>query len=145
MTQPIRTQAQIDAATEPAAKAWASYLHSGLRDKLPHFANLRDGELTKTGSGDNDRASRVSYGHHFHDYGDLKYYSCEDFEGRGRAASYTIYDYDRQPICQRQARHAKKRGGLSFWQVAFVVVMFIAVGAGLLIWFDPLGIVWGDG
>ena len=49
MTKGIRTKSQIDAATEPAAKARASYLHSGLRDKLPHFANLRDGELAKTG------------------------------------------------------------------------------------------------
>ena len=84
MTQPIRSQAQIDAATEPAAKAWASYMVDRLRDDLPHYANLRDGELAKT-------------------------------------------------------------GGLSFWQVVFVVAMFIAVGAGLLIWFDPLGITWWDG
>ena len=49
MTQPIRTQAQIDAATEPAAKAWASYMVDRLRDDLPHYANLRDGELAKTG------------------------------------------------------------------------------------------------
>jgi len=49
MTQPIRTQAQIDAATEPAAKARASYMVDRLRDDLPHFANMRDGELAKTG------------------------------------------------------------------------------------------------
>ena len=49
MTQPIRTQAQIDAATEPAAKLRAAYMAQRLRDDLPHYANLRRGDLAKTG------------------------------------------------------------------------------------------------
>ena len=38
MTKGIRTQAQIDAATEPAAKVRAAYLVDRLRDDLPHYA-----------------------------------------------------------------------------------------------------------
>jgi len=49
MPQPIRTQAQIDAATEPAAKVRAAYMVDRLRDDLPHYANLRRGDLAKTG------------------------------------------------------------------------------------------------
>ena len=49
MTKGIRTQAQIDAATVRAAKVRAAYMVDRLRDDLPDFANLRRGDLAKTG------------------------------------------------------------------------------------------------